>query len=102
MSDSAVFYRCIPYASMADLSKIKDPERKERLYPNPSNGIFFNEIAGADKQWIQIYDCTGKLVLSQFVMGAASIDASILVNGVYTVSIFNNEGIVNKRLVIVK
>jgi len=60
---------------------------------------------------MQVYDVNGKLVLSQSLtptlrqtQGAqtTTIDASALNEGVYNVSLISNEGVVNKRLVIVR
>jgi hypothetical protein len=51
---------------------------------------------------MQIYDVNGKLVLSQTINGKTTIDSSSLSNGVYNISLLSNEGVVNKRLVIVR
>jgi hypothetical protein len=48
-----------------------------------------------------VYDVNGKLVLSQIINGKTTIDASSLNEGVYNIIIISNEGVVNKRLVIV-
>jgi hypothetical protein len=72
------------------------------IYPNPNNGSFVVETNTTDKQTIALYDVNGKLVLSQTITGKTNIDASILNEGVYNISIVSNEGVVNKRLVIVK
>ncbi len=74
-----------------------------RLYPNPNNGSFVIEPNNnAAKQTMQVYDVTGKLVLTQTINGKTNIDASSLSEGVYNISIISNEGVVNKRLVIVR
>jgi hypothetical protein len=49
-----------------------------------------------------MYDVNGKLVLSQTINGKTSIDASNLNEGVYNINIISNEGVVNKRMVIVR
>ena len=72
------------------------------IYPNPNNSSFIIEPSNTTKQTIQVYDVSGKLVLSQTINGKTNIDASILSEGVYNVSLINSEGVVNKRLVIVK
>ncbi|MEO8760365.1 MAG: nidogen-like domain-containing protein, partial [Bacteroidia bacterium] len=71
-------------------------------YPNPTNGIFTIETNNASKQTLQIFDINGKLVLSQMINSKANVDASNLMDGVYNLSIISNEGVINKRLVIVK
>jgi len=72
------------------------------LYPNPNNGNFVMEPNSNTKQTMQVYDVNGKLVLSQIINGKATIDASILNEGVYNISIIIDEGVINKRLVIVR
>jgi hypothetical protein len=72
------------------------------IYPNPSNGSFVIEPNSSAKQTMQIYDVNGKLVLSQTINGKTTIDASSLNEGVYNISLLSNEGVVNKRLVIVR
>jgi heme-binding NEAT domain protein len=51
---------------------------------------------------MQVYDVNGKLVLSQTINGKTTIDASSLKEGVYNISIISNEGMANKRVVIVR
>jgi hypothetical protein len=51
---------------------------------------------------VQVYDVNGKLVLNQTINGKTSIDASSLNEGVYNISLQSNEGVVNKKLVIVR
>ena len=71
------------------------------IYPNPNNGSFVVEPSNATKKTMQVYDVNGKLVLSQTINGKTNIDASTLNEGVYTISLINNEGVVNKKLIIV-
>ncbi len=72
------------------------------IYPNPNNGSFVLEPSSATKQTMQVYDVNGKLVLSQTINGTTSVDANALNEGVYNISLQSNEGVVNKRIVIVK
>ncbi|HEX7415075.1 MAG TPA: T9SS type A sorting domain-containing protein [Bacteroidia bacterium] len=72
------------------------------IYPNPSNGSFVMEPNNNAKQTIQVYDVNGKMVLSQTINCKTTIDASTLNEGVYNISIISNEGVTNKRLVIVR
>ena len=71
------------------------------IYPNPNNGSFVIEPNNAVKQIMQIHDVNGKLVFSQTISGKTNIDASNFNEGVYNIRISNNEGVTNKRLVIV-
>lgn len=72
------------------------------IYPNPNKGNFVIETVATEKQTVQVFDVNGKLVYSQIINGNTNIDASNLTDGVYNVSILGSEGVVNKRLVIVK
>jgi hypothetical protein len=72
------------------------------IYPNPNKGSFAIETTATERQAVQVFDVNGKLVFSQIINGNTSIDASSLSDGVYNVSIIGNEGVANKRLVIVK
>ncbi len=72
------------------------------IYPNPSAGNFVIETNSSEKQFMQVYDVTGKVVLSQTLTGKSIIDASNLSEGVYNLCITGSQGKENKRLVIAK
>src|ERR1700757_3152160 len=72
------------------------------IYPNPSNGYFVIQTIPAANQSMQLFNANGKLLLSQTINGNTVIDGSRLAEGVYYISITSNEGVVNKKLVIVK
>ncbi|HEX7413374.1 MAG TPA: T9SS type A sorting domain-containing protein [Bacteroidia bacterium] len=72
------------------------------IYPNPSNGSFVIEPNSATKQTMQVCDVNDKMVLSQPINGKTTIDASSLNEGVYNISLLSNDGVANKRLVIVR
>lgn len=101
MSDSAVFYRCVPY-SMAGISTSNNTNNNCLIYPNPNTGNFFIETDFTSTQTMQLYDINGKLVLSKAINGKTNIDARNLSEGVYNLSIISNMGLINKRLVIVR
>jgi len=73
-----------------------------QIYPNPAQNNFTIETNTSDKQTISVFDVNGKLVLLQSINATTNIDASNLSQGVYNVSVTSNEGLANKRLVIVK
>ena len=73
------------------------------FYPNPNNGSFVIEPQNTlYNVQCTVYDVNGKLVLSQTINGKTTIDANGLNEGVYNISLQSNEGVVNKRLVIVR
>jgi type IX secretion system substrate protein/putative Ig domain-containing protein len=84
------------------IERVKENKEQINIYPNPNNGSFVIEPSNLTKQTIQLYDVNGKLVLSQTINGKTTVDASSLNEGVYNISLLSNEGVVNKRLVIVR
>ena len=84
------------------ISQISGLNTNISIYPNPNNGSFVIEPNSATKQTIQVYDVKGKLLLSQTINGKTSIDAGSLQEGIYNISIISNEGVINKRMVIVR
>jgi len=72
------------------------------IYPNPSKGTFIVETSTNLPQLLQVFDISGKMVLSQNINGKTTIDASILSDGVYNINITGNNSVANKKLVIVK
>jgi hypothetical protein len=85
----------------AGISQVKATTQLS-IYPNPSNGYFVIQTIPAANQSMQLFNANGKLLLSQTINGSAVIDGSRLAEGVYYISITSNEGVVNKKLVIVK
>ena len=78
-------------------------EIEVNIYPNPNNGSFVIEPQNTlYNVHCTVYDVNGKVVLSQAITGKTSIDAGSLNDGVYNISLQSNEGVVNKRLVIVR
>jgi len=96
--DSTVVY--IDTTTTGIANNIKNSNYK--IYPNPAQNNFIIETGSTDKQTISLYDVNGRLILSQAIQNKTSIDVSTLTPGVYNVSIANIEGIINKRLVIVR
>jgi len=70
------------------------------VYPNPNNGTFIVETNST--RTLQVFNVNGKVVLSQIINGTTIIDAGKLSEGVYNISITNNEGTINRKLVIVR
>ncbi|MHB8260588.1 MAG: T9SS type A sorting domain-containing protein [Bacteroidia bacterium] len=72
------------------------------IYPNPASNQFFIDANTIDKLTMVLYDVNGRLVLIRSISGKSNIDISSLDEGVYTISIISNEGVINKKLVIIK
>ena len=73
------------------------------IYPNPTNGIFYMQGSTISNQVVQISDVNGKIVLSKIIQDEhTGIDVSYLQDGIYNVTIVENTGIINRKLVIMK
>lgn len=89
-------------APLAGIQQLKNISEQITIYPNPNNGSFVIEPNSTTKQTMQVHDVNGKLLLSQTIEGKTTIDASTLNEGVYNISMISTDGILNKRLVIVR
>ena len=72
------------------------------VYPNPSNGTFAIEATNTAKQLVEVYDLAGRLILSQTITGATTINANELTAGVYYLKVSGAGMAVNQRIVIAK
>jgi hypothetical protein len=72
------------------------------IFPNPATDVFNVNLDGVQASTIQVIDLQGKVLVSQEVANQteATVDASQLAAGVYTVLVNTNNGIATKKLVI--
>jgi hypothetical protein len=70
------------------------------IYPNPNTGNFTIETNSFDKKLLQIFDVTGKMVLSQSINGKTDIDVSNLINGVYFIQVKTDENISTQKILV--
>ncbi len=92
----------VVFTNCTSIQQFINNNEQINIYPNPNNGSFFIEPSSTTKQVMQVYDVNGKPVLSQTINGKTTIDASALNEGVYNISLQSNDGVINKRLVIVR
>ena len=70
-----------------------------RLYPNPANGSFIVETTATEKQLLQVFDITGKLMLTQNIQNSqTTIDAGNLASGIYIVSLKGTGATTNEKI----
>ena len=101
--NSSMVYINVLHGQTTGISQISGLNSNISIYPNPNNGSFVIEPQNTlYNAHCTMYDVNGKIVLSQTINGKTSIDASSLNEGVYNISLIINEGVVNKRLVIVR
>ncbi|MEO8761249.1 MAG: T9SS type A sorting domain-containing protein [Bacteroidia bacterium] len=72
------------------------------IYPNPTKNNFTIETTIGTKQTLQIFDINGRIVLTQLVNSKSIIDVANMPAGVYTLSIIDENTVINKKLIIVK
>ncbi len=81
-------------------TQIADETTNVAIYPNPNNGNFTIETPIATQQLVEVYDLTGRAVLSQNISGTSTINAAGLTDGIYNLKISGTDNVVNKRIVI--
>ena len=72
------------------------------ISPNPNNGIFTVELNNEELQILHISDVNGTVVFNQSLKGRSQIDANNLSDGVFNLSLISSNGVLNRRLVIVR
>jgi hypothetical protein len=92
----------VKLGALTSVSELKSSLAEVNIFPNPTTGKFVVEITSNEKATVEIFDLNGRLTLSQQVNGSTSVDASQLPNGFYNMSIRNNSGMMNKKLVIAR
>ncbi|HEX7415001.1 MAG TPA: T9SS type A sorting domain-containing protein [Bacteroidia bacterium] len=92
--------------SAAGVKQLTSISNQVTIYPNPTSNQFSIEANTTDKLTLDLYDVNGRLVFSTTLRQAqgvkSNIDVSGLNEGVYTISIISNEGVVNKKVVILR
>lgn len=72
------------------------------FYPNPTNGNINVDYVGSSKGSLQIYDFTGRLILSKQIehsAGSTEVDLSDLVSGSYLLR-FVSDGLIERKIII--
>lgn len=82
-----------------NLAEVSEPTELDVLiYPNPSNGIFKVALDGQQEiQNLEIYDCTGKLILKQ---QSNQVEIPGSVPGIYYLKLQQNSNQYSKRIVV--
>jgi hypothetical protein len=70
--------------------------------PNPTSDALNIYMNTNDKSSVEIFDVTGKLILTQSFETHVEFDISKYANGIYTVSVKNKSGDVIKTTKVVK
>jgi hypothetical protein len=91
-------------ASTSGISQILYNKSQISVYPNPTSAILNIECLTANENsTIQITDMLGNIVKQiPFNTQHITFNISDLAEGVYTISIINNLGMLNKKIIIVR
>lgn len=77
------------------------PESSFEIFPNPSNGNVFINSSGLVSPSLEIYDATGRLVMTMLLENPLfEIDLHYLSNGVYVLQIVHLNGYESTKLVL--
>lgn len=88
------------YFSQQTLSNSDTKLNVFSTYPNPTKSSWTIQSAGTVIENVQVYDLTGKLVLTQSGNATSlQLDGSSLANGMYVAKIVSQEGTQNLKLV---
>lgn len=71
------------------------------IYPNPVNELLFIEMSDKNTNFqAEILNTQGQVILEKTLRNTQSIDVSTFAKGVYLVKIFNDEGLVTKKITV--
>jgi len=71
-----------------------------RLFPNPTNGILQFELGETGQKTIEIFDVSGRIVLSRVTTEATlTLDISTLASGVYNTTVKSENSTFSSRLI---
>ena len=71
-----------------------------KVYPNPANDLLNVDVPTNEIHHFQIFDSSGKTILSGALNGSGSIDVNTFVSGVYLLKISNASGQAIHRVII--
>ena len=71
-------------------------EQSIRMYPNPTTGLMY--INGIDEATVSVYNISGKLVKSHYLLNSNAVDLSALPNGIYLVKIQKDGTTITKKI----
>lgn len=110
---SAIFTFCnayslslVPSCSIASNVNSINESSQITLYPNPTSGLLLLSIENnnlSETSTIEVVDIQGKKIMSQALKTyQQTIDLSNLDNGNYILSIYTNNGVIHKKIIVIK
>lgn len=79
------------FLNMADLNSFQNDNSQFSIFPNPTTGVFYikNNYSFSKEFLLNIYDVSGKLLLSNQITENNNFDITSFKKGLYFVKIFN-------------
>jgi hypothetical protein len=99
MSNTAVFYRCIPYHPLDIQAKEQYADPEFFLYPNPNSGSFTIHLPLATDKW-EVFDALGRSVYAGTGTEQNMISLQIDQAGVYFVQMQKEGSVFRRRLIV--
>jgi len=100
MSDTAVFYRCIPYVTTG-ISSVYNVDNEPIIYPNPSAGKITLQINDGATQ-VQIIDAIGQVIQTVNVADRENVAVYLQKEGVYFVRFINGDKTEVKKIEVIR
>jgi hypothetical protein len=72
------------------IAKTKTLNSNVSVYPNPTNGMVNIKLANESKAFVNISNSVGQIVKSEVINNSTLVDLSNFENGVYTISVIEN------------
>jgi hypothetical protein len=72
------------------------------IYPNPSSNQFFIESLTTNNKLLQLFDLSGKLLITQNYTDKTMLDATILIEGIYLLCIKSTNGVIYRKLLVAR
>jgi hypothetical protein len=89
MSDTAVFYRCIPYSATGIGEIDNSVDEAVHIYPNPTGGKFTITIPEHTEQ-VEVFDMMGQVIQKDNALGLQHLDMYLQKDGVYFIRLTGN------------
>jgi hypothetical protein len=99
LSNTAVFYRCIPYHPTDILVRATNTDPDFFVYPNPNSGNFTMHLPAMTDAW-EVFDALGRSVYSGTGKEQNTVSVQILQAGIYFVQIQKQESVFRQRLIV--
>ncbi len=99
MSDTAVFYRCIPYTATG-INELSNTSGSSLVFPNPSEGKF-TVLLPEQTEEVEITDALGQIVEKTDVKGLMQLDMTLQEKGIYFIRFIGDKNTYVRKVAII-